>query len=90
MGCNVWCNGMPSDPVQFLIFTSVMFLSGILGTVLLNVLLGSEDEDMRRQQTYNAEDYDGWHMLSLKRRFIGPVLSIAFFVLLFYVGMRHY
>jgi hypothetical protein len=81
---------MPSDPVQFCVFTAVMFLSGILGTVLLNVLLGSEDEDMRRQTTYNAEDYDGWQMLSLRRRFIGPVLSIAFFVFLFWIGMRHY
>lgn len=85
-----WSNSMPVNPQLFVLFTSIVTLACFLAMPLIYLLLGSEDADMQRQQTYNAEDFDGWHIIKPRKWTIWPLVWIAFFVFSFWIGFRHY
>jgi len=86
---STWATGMRVDPSQVIIFTLIMALACFLATPLTHVLLKYEDDEMERAER-RAANQGSAQDIPLVRRFIIPALSIAFFALLFFVGLRHF
>lgn len=87
---NSWSSGLRVDPNMLFLLIAFVALACFLATPLTHMLLKYEDEELARAEARSKEIQGSVQDMPLTRRFIVPVLSIAFFVFLFYIGMRHY